>query len=357
MSWTLSVLSTLPSCEHVTDSLPLLLQYNVELNRMLVLKRSNLSAFIQRERQALTALWDTLYLSFPARIASFAPFSINVSNTVCPVTGTELPNDNVSEELLVAHERERERLELEVAEMGPVLDRLRKYFAVVEEMRELEASASDPNRLLGKATRGDPGRLLREEKARKRVVKEKPRLEQELRSLIPEWEQDHGRPLLVNGARFLDELERAQEAEQAEKENKKRSKLGASASASASRDAVVPLRAQRTGNGAGMAPLKRQMTGNSSASGMSATSRAPLAKRQVPMHTGSTVRSAAPAARMATKAEATKVAKLVPQSTGGMRLPSGWGGVATHQVSTAAVSAGAGMVGREGFRPRGSGGA
>lgn len=39
-----------------------------------------------------------------------------------------------------------------------------------------QASAADPSRLLGKSTRGDPGRLLREEKARKRVVKEKPKV-------------------------------------------------------------------------------------------------------------------------------------------------------------------------------------
>lgn len=313
--------------------------YGAELARMLVLKRSNLSAFIQKERQALTALWDALYLSFPTRLESFPAFAINVSPTPCPVTGAELPNDNVSEELLLAHERERERLEAEVADMGPVLERLRKYFGVVEEMRELEAAAADPNRLLGKATRGDPGRLLREEKARKRVKLQKPKLEAELRALIPEWEAEHGRPLLVDGTRFLDELDRAAEAEAAEKENKRRTKLGAS---TASRDAVVPLRAQKTGSSSAASsaqPLKRQMTGTSTASGMSAASRAPLAKRQVPTHTGASARSvAAPAAgsavkarpvsRAATREEPVKVARaLVPQVTGGMRLPAGWGGV------------------------------
>ena len=313
--------------------------YRSELDRMLVLKRSNLSAFIQRERTALTTLWDTLYLSFPARLEGFPPFAINVSPTLCPTTGAELLNDNVSEELLLAHEHERVRLEAEVAAMGPVLTRLGKYFAVVEEMRELEESAADPNRLLGKATRGDPGRLLREEKARRRVKLQKPKLEADLRALIPQWEADHARPLLVNGARFLDELDRAQEAEQAEKENKRRPKLGASTT---SRDAVVPLRAQKTGStvASSAQPLKRQMTGNSTASTLSTVSRAPLAKRQVPTHTGTSTRSIPnpaasavkprPVSRAATHAEPVRVAKpLVAQVTGGMRLPAGWGGVST----------------------------
>lgn len=111
---------------------------------MLTLKRSNLSSFILSERAHLTALWDTLYLSPPQRLASFPPFTINVTPTKFwnAVNGVEeeLVNENVSEELLIAHERERERLELEIEGVKGVLDRLEKYFSVVEEMRELEVS-------------------------------------------------------------------------------------------------------------------------------------------------------------------------------------------------------------------------
>ena len=39
-----------------------------------------------------------------------------------------------------------------------------------------QVSANDPSRLLGKGVRGDPGRLLREEKTRKRIAKEKPKV-------------------------------------------------------------------------------------------------------------------------------------------------------------------------------------
>ena len=46
-------------------------------------------------------------------------------------------------------------------------------------------------------------------------------LETELRHSIPAWEQQNGRPFLVNGVRFIDELDAKIEAEAAEKESKK----------------------------------------------------------------------------------------------------------------------------------------
>lgn len=113
---------------------------------MLQLKRSNLSAFILSEREALTILWDTLYLAPQQRLHSFPSYQVDVLPSIIynPATGLneEIVNENVSEELLVAHEKEKERLELVVQEARPVLERLEKYFSVVEEMRELEVSGS-----------------------------------------------------------------------------------------------------------------------------------------------------------------------------------------------------------------------
>ncbi|SCZ97569.1 BZ3500_MvSof-1268-A1-R1_Chr4-3g07255 [Microbotryum saponariae] len=336
---------------HMGSTQDVVMAYQDELARMLTLKRSNLSAFIQRERVALSNLWDALYLSMPQRIASFPPLQVCIDSTRVwnEVTGAEeeIINNNVSEELLVAHERERERVEAEVERCQPVLERLGKYFSVVEEMAQLEASASDPSRLLGKSTRGDPGRLLREEKARKRVVKEKPRLEAELRQFIPAWEQQNQRPFLVNGVRFLDDLENKMGAEMAEKENKKVGRLqlrtdldlGLTLSTShtlqrekmgtKSTTTIRPLQSQMTG-ASSVGPLKRQMTGRS-ATGTSTTG-GPAAKRQTPMATGGVPRAVAVvdhAPQLYQQAAAHPMVvggptKLVPQMTG-MKLPSGWG--------------------------------
>ena len=60
-----------------------------------------------------------------------------------------------------------------------------------------------------KGEKRDPTRLLREEKMRKRIAKELPKVEQELRKTLEAFEDEYGRPFLVCGERYLDEMERA----------------------------------------------------------------------------------------------------------------------------------------------------
>lgn len=83
--------------------------------------------------------------------------------------------DEHTEELLVHHEDEIRRLKEERRTKAYLLPSIRKYFDICEEEKELANTASDQSRLLGRGPR-DPGRLLREEKMRKRVQKEKPRV-------------------------------------------------------------------------------------------------------------------------------------------------------------------------------------
>jgi Ase1/PRC1/MAP65 family protein len=84
-------------------------------------------------------------------------------------------SDEHTEELLSIHEEEIMRLKDERRMKAPLLAAIKKYFEICEEEKELAAAASDQSRLLGRGPR-DPGRLLREEKMRKRVTKEKPRV-------------------------------------------------------------------------------------------------------------------------------------------------------------------------------------
>ncbi|GAA5944347.1 Ase1p [Sporobolomyces koalae] len=330
--------------------------YHTELDRMMSLRRSNLSSFIHAERESLTQLWDQLYLSHAERVSRFPAFTISVDPIM--VWNDELGfeqetvNDNVSEELLIRHEREREKVQLEVEDAKLVLERLARYFEVVQKAKDLEAAAADPSRL---TARGSSTKLLLEERDRKRVAKEKPKLEADLRALIPEWEAKHRRPFLVDGVPFIESLDEQQRAQEMEKENKRRTKLGTSGSGSAR-----PLRAQPTGATTTVAPLKRQMTGASSksnASSSSASGHPPPAKRQVAMTTGSSTHSsgyshpsmtrpksvlgmrnqfvagaATPATGSLARSRSNTVAGRDPitaatptPSTGaGMRLPTGW---------------------------------
>ena len=90
------------------------------------------------------------------------------------IIDTDAVLDEFTEELLSIHEEEIKRLKEERRGKAPLLAAVKKYFQILEEEKELLAAASDQTRLLGRGR--DPGRLLREEKMRKRVQKEKPRV-------------------------------------------------------------------------------------------------------------------------------------------------------------------------------------
>jgi Ase1/PRC1/MAP65 family protein len=150
-------------------------EYEAELERMLELKRERMSSFVENARGEIAKLWDELLIGEEER-ADFTPYfdgesptpgSYNEHLRVCFL-------DEHTEELLLLHEDEIRRLKEERRTKAHLLPSVRKYFDICGEEKELASAASDQSRLLGRGPR-DPGRLLREEKMRKRVQKEKPR--------------------------------------------------------------------------------------------------------------------------------------------------------------------------------------
>ncbi|KAG6890335.1 hypothetical protein C0992_002318 [Termitomyces sp. T32_za158] len=178
-------------------------EYEEELERMLELKRGRMGAFIASTREEIMRLWDELMVGDDER-ADFAPFV----------------DDEHTEELLTIHEDEIRRLKEDRRQKAPLLASIKRYFDICEEEKELDAAASDQTRLLGRGRGGDPGRLLREEKMRKRVMKEKPRLEQDLLTSIPAWEAEAQRPFLIHGESILQLLMETVSA--ADQENKRK---------------------------------------------------------------------------------------------------------------------------------------
>ncbi|KAF8586752.1 hypothetical protein K439DRAFT_916927 [Ramaria rubella] len=228
--------------------------YEAEHERMLDLKRESMSIFITNARAEIERLWDELILGDEER-GAFAPFI----------------DDEHTEELLGLHETEIQRLKEERRIKAPLLAAIKKYFEICEEEKELAAAASDQSRLLGRGPR-DPGRLLREEKMRKRVTKEKPRLEKDLMVSIPTWEDEYRRPFLVNGVSILGVLSETIDAAEAGKENRKRTRgesvppRGVTPQPGGGRVyAAIPLsHSENFGNSTSI-PNKRPRLGNSNA--------------------------------------------------------------------------------------------
>lgn len=87
-----------------------------------------------------------------------------------------------------------------------------KHRSLIKDRNDLAASSQDASRLMARGQKGekrDPTRLLREEKMRKRIAKDLPKVAAELRRALESWEEEYGRPFLVHGDRYVEELEAA----------------------------------------------------------------------------------------------------------------------------------------------------
>ncbi|KAF2646167.1 hypothetical protein P280DRAFT_512360 [Massarina eburnea CBS 473.64] len=167
-------------------------EFEDELSRLNELKRQNLHLFVEEARVQLQELWDALYFS-EEEMLDFAP----AFSDVC------------SDALLSAHEAEIARLEALKEQRLPILSKIDRHRELVNERDDLQQSSQDASRLMGRGNKGerrDPGKLLREEKMRKRIAKELPKVEAELKKTLEKWEDEYGRPFLVLGDRYLDDL-------------------------------------------------------------------------------------------------------------------------------------------------------
>ncbi|GJN68205.1 microtubule associated protein [Purpureocillium lilacinum] len=168
-------------------------EFEDELARLNELKRQNLHLFVEDARVKLQDLWDALYFSEDEMLDFTPAFS-----------------DVYSDALLEAHEREVARLEALKEQRAPTLALIDKHKQLIKDRDELAASSQDASRLMMRGQKGekrDPGKLLREEKMRKRIAKELPKVTVEVRKTLEKWEDEYGRPFLVFGERYLDELE------------------------------------------------------------------------------------------------------------------------------------------------------
>jgi len=168
-------------------------EFEDELARLNELKRQNLHLFVEDARVRIQELWDALYFSEEEMLDFTPAFS-----------------DVYSDALLSAHEAEIERLLTLKDQRAPILAQIEKHRSLIADRDALAASATDASRLLLKPQKGekrDPGKLLREEKMRKRIAKELPKVAADLAKTLQRYEDEYGRPFLVHGESYLEELE------------------------------------------------------------------------------------------------------------------------------------------------------
>ncbi|KAF3908579.1 hypothetical protein ABW21_db0208777 [Orbilia brochopaga] len=166
-------------------SLEVVQNWENEMNRLAEIKKQHMHIFIEEARRVLQDMWDLLYFT-DEEMYQFEP-AWSTSNT---------------EAVLRAHEMEIARLQKLADERGPILALIEKYQTLINDKNSLEASSQDPSRLLAKGPR-DPTRLLREEKMRKRIAKDLPKVESDLVVALEEWEAEYGEVFKVHGESYL----------------------------------------------------------------------------------------------------------------------------------------------------------
>ncbi|CAH1783464.1 unnamed protein product [Owenia fusiformis] len=153
-----------------------------EVTRLEELKLQNIQRFVEAMRREVETWWNKCYYSDEQR-AKFKHYK----------------NDNYSEELLEIHEKEVAKIKEYYEENKAMLDRVARREKLWEDMMEFERRAADPNRFTNRG-----GGLLKEEKDRKKLMKDLPKVEQELDEAIGQWEQENKKEFRLKGMRFMD---------------------------------------------------------------------------------------------------------------------------------------------------------
>ena len=114
--------------------------------------------FVDAARATLQYLWDELFYS-EDQMAEFTPAFTDI----------------FTDASLAAHEYEVKRLEDLLDQRHHPLSLVKKHMELLAEKQHLEESSKDPSRLTQRGAQA-AGRLLQEEKIRKRLTKELPKV-------------------------------------------------------------------------------------------------------------------------------------------------------------------------------------
>ncbi|XP_065142849.1 protein regulator of cytokinesis 1 [Paramisgurnus dabryanus] len=168
------------------------------------MQMAHLEEVIDKVRQELVALWDKCMFGPEQR----EPFNVHFCD------------DHYTEELLALHDVELLRMKSFYESAQTILEDLEKWKKNWSLFQEFERKAADPTRF---SNRG--GSLLRESKDRAKVQKLLPKLEEELRGCVEDWEKNKGAFFLVHGQRIMDYISRQWEEHRLQKDKEKNERM------------------------------------------------------------------------------------------------------------------------------------
>ena len=193
-------LSRYPGCKPSTIS-----ALEAELDRCLELKRQNIEKFVINCRTELEQYWNACYFSEDSKPVRFEPFF----------------STNFSEALLDLHETELEKIRAFYTKAKPIFDVFKQHCQIWNEFVEMERKVNDPSRLL---SRGRGGGLLQEQKKRREIERQMPKIGEKLKNLVDQWERETGELFQIADIPIFDYINYQKELLGEEKEAIKKAK-------------------------------------------------------------------------------------------------------------------------------------
>ncbi|XP_021935767.1 protein regulator of cytokinesis 1-like isoform X2 [Zootermopsis nevadensis] len=174
-----------------------------EVKRCEVLKRQNIKRFVEEIREELKHLWDKCLISEDERV-QFRPYY----------------SECFTADLLELHELEVQKLKSHYDQNDEIFQLAYQRQELWDKMLELENRANDPDRLFH--NRG--GQLLIEEKERKLIQKDLPKVEKELMKYVSLYEKRHKKPFKIHGQPVSDVINSQWTLHKEHKEEEKKAK-------------------------------------------------------------------------------------------------------------------------------------
>ncbi|KAK4308566.1 hypothetical protein Pmani_019743 [Petrolisthes manimaculis] len=179
-----------------------------ELERLRVLRSQNLEKFMVNVRTETEEWWEKCFVDPAVRERL-----------------QDLYAGEATEDSLAAYEAEIRKWKHYHTQNTEIFGAFARFLSLYKNMEKLEQRAKDPSRLFN--TRG--GALLQEEKAKRKVKNELPKVEERLKGLAGEWADREGRAFEVYGLpvmQYIDELWNSHDKHREEEKNKRQQAKG-----------------------------------------------------------------------------------------------------------------------------------
>ncbi|XP_013196706.1 protein regulator of cytokinesis 1 [Amyelois transitella] len=302
-----------PGCNPQTEA-----AIKEEIKRCEKIKRQKIQVFVANMRTKIKLMWDNIMYS-PQQRQEFLHYY----------------QDIFTEDTLTLHEMYLDKITAYYNDNKNIFDLITTRKNLWLKMTELDARASDPARYNNRG-----GQLLKEEKERKAICSNLPKIEAQLEELVNEYEAKTGNTFTVEGKPLLQLIEEEWETRKVERHNKVSARrAGATPGTPSLRSLATSPLGKRNRTAAGLAhtqdrnrpPAKRQLITGSATKAVSSIANNLSALRRTAISTVKRRVSGRLAARIVAEGKPENAKRKLDYGGDGKKTPRVNGSILKHK--------------------------